>query len=260
MSVLGYILVSTVIVSLLSLIGGVILITKKNLEHMLFLFVAFAAGAMLSVAFFDLIPESTRHMEEMGATSLVLNPFIFVLLGFVAFFVLERFVFWRHHHHVGGQKKNTKKQHATFTYMNLVGDGLHNLIDGAIIAIAYLVNVPLGIMTTIAVIFHEIPQEISDFSVLLYGGFKPKKALLFNLLSALSAIVGSVVTYKYATVIEGLIPFLLAFAAGSFIYIATVDLIPELHRERHRKKAVLQVVAFLAGIGVMYSLGYILPV
>jgi zinc and cadmium transporter len=138
--------------------------------------------------------------------------------------------------------------------MNLVGEGVHNFIDGIIIATSYLVSIPVGIATTIAVIFHEIPQEISDFGVLVYGGFTKKKALLANFLIALTAVIGAIITLLIGTSVENILTFLIPFAAGNFIYIACSDLIPELHKETKLKISLTQLILFVLGILVMAAL------
>ena len=139
--------------------------------------------------------------------------------------------------------------------MNLVGDGVHNFIDGLIIAGSYLVSIPLGLTTTLAVILHEIPQEIGDFGVLIHGGFKMRKALFMNFLTALTAVVGTVVALSLSIFVENLTLFLLPFAAGGFIYVASTDLIPELHKGSYEtKKSLLQLITFVLGILIMLSL------
>lgn len=237
-----WILLAVIIVSLISFIGALVLFyqTKTRTQQHIFFFVAFAAGALLGAAFLDLLPEAV----EYGGN----DVFLFALFGIIIFFILEKFVFWHHHH-------ATEKEEHAFTYLNLIGDGLHNFIDGVIIAASFLVNIPLGIVTTIAIIFHEIPQELGDFSILVYGGFSRVKALTLNFLTALTAVLGAVLTYFYSTTLENSLPFLLSFAAGSFIYIASTDLIPELQKETNIKKSLNQFLAFLVGILVIYIVG-----
>ena len=241
--VLGLILLVVGFISLLSFIGVFsLLLNEKLLERIKFIFVAFAAGSLLGAAFFDLIPEAVSIIPE--------NVFLYVLLGIVAFYMLERVIFWRHCH-------EEKCDAHTFTHLNLIGDGVHNFIDGAIIAASFLVSIPLGVVTSIAVIFHEIPQEIGDFGVLLYGGFSKTKALFFNFIFSLTAFAGAIFAYFFASKITILIPFLLSFAAGGFIYIAASDLIPELHKERDFKRSFLQLIAFLVGIFMIYGVGLV---
>ena len=240
---LGLILLFVVIVSLLSLIGIFSLLLKENvLEKTTYILVAFAAGSLLGVAFLDLIPEVVESNIE--------GIFLYVLFGIILFYLLERVIFWRHCH------KGICDVHV-FTHLNIIGDAVHNFIDGAIIAAGFLVSVPLGITTSIAVIFHEIPQEIGDFAVLIYGGFSKAKALFFNFLSSLTAFAGAILTFYFASKIEIAIPYLLAFAAGGFIYIASSDLIPELHKEKDFKRSFIQLIVFFIGILTIYVVGLI---
>lgn len=229
------IMLSVFAVSLLSLLGVLFLAVKEDvLERILLALVALASGALLGGAFLHLLPESA----ELGTT------FDYVLLGIVIFFVVERFLHWRHCH-------DGKCEIHSFAYMNLIGDGVHNFMDGLIIASSYLVSIPLGIASTIAIIFHEIPQEIGDFGVLVYGGFSKARALLFNFLSALAAVLGALFGYYLGGSIEGFTPIILPFAAGGFIYIATADLMPHLHKERDTKRSLFQLLFLLGGIGLM---------
>ena len=205
--------------------------------------ISFSAGAMFGDAFLHLLPET---VAEHGFT---LSVSLSVLGGIIGFFVIEKLIHWRHCH-----MPITENHVHPFAWMNLVGDGVHNFIDGLIIGASYLVSIPVGIATTIAVILHEIPQEIADFGVLLHGGFSKKKALLVNFLTALTALLGGVLALILSHYIEGITVFLVPFAAGGFIYIAGSDLIPELHKEVKFSRSVLQVVSFVCGIGIMLLL------
>lgn len=216
-----------------------LLFKKKHLNAILLLLVAFSAGALLGGAFLHLIPESVNQ----GGGQVV---FIYILAGILGFFVLEKIVHWRHCHKVSCDDH----PHHLAT-MNIVGDAVHNLIDGMVIAGSFMVSVPLGIATTVAVVLHEIPQEIGDFGVLLYAGMKPKKAILYNFLSALFAIVGAVVALLLGSHIEHFTEVIIPITAGGFIYIATADLIPELHKEVKIKKALAQFIMIVIGIGMM---------
>jgi zinc and cadmium transporter len=184
------------------------------------------------------MPESLEKMEP-------LNAFIILLVGFSSFFLLERVLMWRHCH------EHECDIHA-FTYLNLLGDGLHNFIDGVIIAAGYLTGFPVGIATTFAVAMHEIPQELGDFAVLVYGGFSKTKALLFNFLSAVTAVFGAVLGYFFLQS-QDLMIYILPFAAGNFLYIASSDLIPELHKELSLKKSFESFIVFILGICLMYT-------
>jgi zinc and cadmium transporter len=243
-----YSLVSVIIVSLISLIGVFTLAIKDSvLRRILLFFVSFSAGALLGDAFLHLLPEA---VEEAGFAVGLSEA---VLFGILFSFVLEKVIHWRHCH----MPISSEHPH-TFAYMNLFGDGVHNFIDGLIIGASYLASLPVGIATTLAVIFHEIPQEIGDFGVLLHGGFTKKKAIYMNFLTALTAVAGTVSALMLAGIFEGLLPHLLGFAAGGFIYIASTDLIPELHRsnvcEGFSRTALVQLAFLTLGIAVMYSL------
>jgi len=247
MDIWFYSLVSVVIVSLISLVGVFTFgIKTEHLKTILLYLVSFSAGALFGDAFIHLIPEA---VEETGFG---LNVSIYVLFGIVSFFIIEKFLYWRHCH------IPTSEEHPhTFAYMNLFGDAIHNFIDGLIIGGSYIVSLPLGIATTLAVVFHEIPQEIGDFGVLIYGGFKKFKALVFNFLSALMAILGALVSLGLGFYMEGFTVFLIPFAAGGFIYIAGSDLIPELQKEAKPSKSALQLTAFIFGILCLLSLVFL---
>lgn len=232
---LPIILIAVFLISLISFVGAFTLFLKRNLlTRFLLLFIAFAAGAMLGGAFLHLLPESLPLGESL---------FVYVILGIVLFFLLEKFLYWRHCH------AGICKVHP-FTYLNLVGDGIHNFIDGMIIASSFMSGMELGIATTVAVALHEVPQELGDFSVLIYGGMDSKKALFYNFLSALTAVAGALFVYFFFS-FANFGKYLLPLAAGSFIYIASSDLIPELHKTRKISDSVAQFLLFLFGIALM---------
>jgi zinc and cadmium transporter len=235
-------LASVIAISAISLTGVLVLWLKdKQLEKILLYLVSFSVGGLFGDAFIHLIPEA---IEESGfGTSVSL----LILLGIIFSFIMEKFLQWRHCH------IPTSSEHPhSFAYMNLFGDAVHNLIDGLIVGGSYLVSVPIGISTTLAVVFHEIPQEFGDFGVLIHGGFKKRKAVWFNFLTALTAILGAVIALVVGATLVGFIPLLIPFAAGNFIYIAGSDLIPELRKdEPDLKKATLQVVSITLGVAVM---------
>jgi zinc and cadmium transporter len=235
-------LLSVAGVSLISLVGILTLwLNDTNLRKILLYLVSFAAGSLFGDAFIHLIPEAMEQNEVAISVS------ILILFGVFSAFAVERLLQWRHCH------IPTSNQHPhSFAYMNLFGDAIHNTIDGLIIGGSYLINIPIGIATTLAVVFHEIPQELGDFGVLVYGGFTKRKALWLNLLTALTAILGAVAAFILSAYAEGFIPLLLPFAAGNFIYIAGSDLIPELRKdEPEPKKAVLQLTAISLGVIMM---------
>ena len=238
-------LISVIAISMISLIGVLTLwLTDKKLKKAFIYLVSFSAGGLLGDAFIHLIPEA------VGDAGLELSASILIILGILSSFIVERFLQWRHCH------IPTSNEHPhSFAYMNLFGDAVHNLIDGIIVGGSYLASIPLGISTTIAVTFHEIPQELGDFSVLVYGGFNKRKALFFNFLTALTAIFGAIISFIIGSAIEGFVPLVIPFAAGNFIYIAGSDLIPELRKdEPNPRKAALQVASISLGIITMLFL------
>ncbi|MBU0976374.1 MAG: ZIP family metal transporter [Patescibacteria group bacterium] len=236
-----YILSSTFLITLGSLIGiFTISVNKKILQRSLLLLVSLSAGTMLGGAFLHLIPEAYEKLEPLKASLLVLT-------SFSLFFLIEKLLHWHHCH-----DEPCEKHH--FGYLNLIGDGIHNFIDGLIIASSFLVSVELGIVTTIAIALHEIPQEISDFGVLLYAGFKQKKAVLLNFLVAAVVILGGIVGYSIGQQVNDITPYFLPIAAGGFIYIAASDLLPEMKKEVSLKKNLLHFIIFIIGIVIMFTL------
>lgn len=252
MSILGYIITFTIIGSILSLIGGVLLLWREKfalkISHYLS---SFAAGALLGTAFLDLLPEGLEYAEELGTE---INIFWWAILGFLTFFLLERLIHLHHHY---GHSKNHQQQDEQLSKKSLVslivlGDGAHNFIDGVMIAATFMVSVPLGIATAIAVAAHEIPQEIGDFGIMLHKGVKRAKVLWLNILSAVTALIGAILTYLIGESIQQFMPMLLSLAAGFFIYIAASDLIPEIHKEEKNKVAMLESAILILGVLVVW--------
>lgn len=238
-----YSLISTLIVSLISLIGIFTLgIKVEKLRKFLIYLISFSAGALLGDAFLHLLPE----LVEDGFSILIS---LSILAGILIFFSLEKLVHWQHCH-----MPITKKHVHPFAYMNLVGDSLHNFLDGIIVASAYIISIPAGMATTIAVVLHEIPQEIGDFGVLIHGGFTRTKAILLNFLTALFAILGVILVFVIQGAISNVETILVALAIGGFIYIASSDLIPELHKETSIKNSLLQILFLILGIAVMAAM------
>lgn len=234
-----YTLASVGVVSLISLIGVFILgIAQERLERTLFYLISFSAGALLGDVFLHILPEVMQ-----GETALESGSYI--LCGIVLFFVLERFLIWHHSH--GSHREEIH----SMVYLTIVGDALHNFLDGIVIASAFLLSIPLGVATATAVVFHEIPQEIGQFSILVHGGWSRKKALVYNFFSALTAIVGAVLVLLFSQSITSAPTVLLGLGAASFIYIAMSDLIPELQKESQVRRSVLQAVWMAIGIAVM---------
>lgn len=234
--ILAYILFFTFLGSIVSLIGGILLLVKEKfaikISHFL---AAFAAGTLLGTAFFDLLPESLEGGGEI-------DIFWWALVGILLFFLLERFI---HHHHDDPENKNVVP-------LIVVGDSIHNFIDGVAIAATFLISIPLGIVTSLAVAAHEIPQEIADFGLMLHKGVRKNKVLKINFLSALFALAGALVTYLAKDALEGLLPIFLSLTAGFFIYIAASDLIPEIHHEDKRVIALTETLLLLLGVLVIW--------
>lgn len=235
---------SVILVSAISLIGvAFIWVTEAKLKKAFTYMVSFAVGGLLGDVFIHLIPQ----MTEAGFST---QTALILIAGILVSFTVERFLQWRHCH----VPTSTEHPHS-FAYMNLFGDSIHNLIDGLIIGGSFLASIPLGLATTMAVVFHEIPQELGDFSVLIYGGIHKKKALLFNFLTALTAVIGAVIALALGSLIEDATLLLVPFAAGNFVYIAGSDLIPELRKDTPElKKSALQLLSLVAGIVPMVLL------
>lgn len=250
-----YILASVGIVSLVSLVGVVTLSFKESLlQKSVFLFIGLATGALLGDAILHIIPESLGEAENPTLISTV------ILVGFLFFFALEKFFHWHHHNHehapdhYAHSEDKAKEKIKPLGFMILFSDGIHNLVDGLIIGASYLVSIEVGIATTIAVVLHEIPQEISDFGILIHAGFTKTKALLVNFASALTAFVGAMIPLTFHHIHEDFVPIAVAFAAGNFIYIASSDLVPELHKTTAPKRSTTQFIMILIGISIMYGL------
>lgn len=244
-------LLSVLLVSAVSLIGAFVLSLKEELLHrILFLLVSLSAGALFGDALIHLLPESFEMLGEPSLAALL------ALLGIMTFFAFEKFLHW-HHAHSAAETDLREGADPLHEHIKPVGhlviasDGVHNFIDGVIIGASYLVSVEIGIATTIAIILHEIPQEIGDFGILLHAGFSKAKALLVNFLSALSAVFGTIIALSIGTVDDRFLGMVIAFGAGSFLYIAGSDLIPELHKTTTMRKSFAQFVAMLLGIGIM---------
>jgi len=239
-----YIILSVLIVSLISVIGVLFIFLKKNtLNNLLIFLVSLSVGSLLGGAFLHLIPEA------IGKGGFSLKVSFLILLGIIIFFIIENFIHWRHCH------IPTSKDHPHHLgAMNLIGDGIHNLIDGLVIAASYFVSLPVGIATTLAVIIHEIPQEIGDFGVLLYAGFSKRKALFFNFLSALMAMIGAIIGILFSKNSEAFVSIIIPIAAGGFLYIAGSDLIPEIHKNQEKGFPLKNLIGILLGIFMMYLL------
>ncbi|MEK6857562.1 MAG: ZIP family metal transporter [Nanoarchaeota archaeon] len=242
------ILLAVFIVSALSLVGVVALVLKKDfLEKITFFLVSFAAGGLLGAVFFDILPEAVEILED--------KAFFWVLFGIIFFFLIEKMFFWYHCHHGKCATHHKTKNVKSFTFVNLVGDGIHNFVDGVVIAAAFLStpgDLSLGIVTTLAVILHEIPQEIGDFGILIHGGYSRARALMFNFLFALTAVAGALLTYLFTSLLQNIEGYLLALAAGNFIYLACTDLLPELHHEENMAVNLKHFLVIMLGIVVVW--------
>ena len=232
------ILASVTAVSLIAFVGIIFVgLKEEKLKRLTMVLVGFSSGTLLGGAFLHLLPKSLNPGNDPATV------FWYVMVGIVIFFALEKFLYWRHCH-----EKECPTH--TFVYLNLIGDGIHNFIDGMVIAATFMLSFELGFATTLAVIFHEVPQEIGDFGVLVYGGLSKKKALTFNFISAITAILGALATY-FLTYLRSIETLLVPFAAGGFIYIAATDLLPELHKKAHAVESIVQLIVILLGIALM---------
>ena len=241
MSILTYTILSVLLVSIVSLAGLVTLsMSRKLLDRIMTYLVSFATGSLFGGALIHLLPEA------YASASNPLHVSLWTIGGLATFFVMEKFFRWRHCHH-----PTTDEHVHPVVPMNIFGDGMHNFIDGVLIAISYSASIPLGISTTVAVLFHEIPQEISDYSILINGGLSMKKALLVNLMTASLALVGAMFALQMGKSITGFTDALVPITAGGFLYIAGSDLIPELHHNTDAKKSIIQLLMLIAGVAVM---------
>ena len=236
-------IISVVIVSLVSFVGLFTLSMKlQHIQKILLYIVSFSAGTLLGAAFFHLIPELGESVDPQQVS-------IFILAGVLVFFVLEKFIHWHHCH----DPKHVGHTHPVGALI-LMGDALHNFVDGLAIGAAYIVSTQLGITTTIAIIVHEIPQEVSDFAILLHAGYSRSKALFLNFLSALTAVLGAIAAFVLTGIGDHVEMIILPIMAGGFIYIAASDLLPRLQKETAVRKSAIQFVMIALGLGVMWML------
>lgn len=255
MSILAWIIVS-------SLLGGVLSVAAAALfafsarASMVPLLVSYAIGALLGAVFLEILPhafELNHDVHTMAGT---------VLFGILLFFTLEKLVLWRHCHHTdecevhGIHEGHT--DHGRSGMMIMVGDTFHNFVDGILIAAAFMVDVQVGVVTSLAIIAHEIPQEVGDFLILLHSGYTRRQAFTFNLLSSLATLVGGVLAYFALQSLQGAVPYLLGIAAASMLYVAVADLIPGLHKRPEIKATVQQVSLIALGIASIWLTGTLL--
>ncbi len=253
MSLLSWIIVFSLLGGLLSVMvaASFLLLPAQLRKNLVPHLVSFAIGSLLGAAFLGLLPHALAGPEVEDFH----NIFLAVLLGLLSFFLLEKLVLWRHCHSDHCEAHAPHDEHKTNEatgWMILVGDGMHNLVDGVLIAAAFMTDIHLGIVTALAIAAHEIPQEVGDFVVLLHSGFSRRKALLFNVLSSLATIVGALLAYWSLSDMQHLLPYVLAVAASSFIYIAVADLIPGLHKRAEASATIQQIILIAAGVSLIY--------
>lgn len=244
MSTLSWIITVALAGGVLSVVAAAALSVAIG-THRVGLLISYAIGALLGAAFLEILPEALAHgdHERLAAT---------VLFGILVFFVLEKLVLWRHCHHdhcEAHEAHAPTHDHGRSGLLILVGDTFHNFVDGILIAAAFLESTQLGIVTALAIIAHEIPQEVGDYLILLHSGYSKLKALAFNLLSSLATLVGAMLAYFALSDLRNWIPSLLALAAASMIYVAVADLIPGLHKRTELKATLQQVLLIGLGIG-----------
>ncbi len=239
MPLVFWVLIFSFLGSVFCLIGGLFLLWKEKWARKIALYlVSFAAGALLGAAFLHLLPEAAEKIETAA--------FLYVLIGVLAMFLLEKFLLWYHCH-------DGECRIHVFSYTILFGDAIHNFLDGIIIGASFLINIPLGVITALAIAFHEIPQEVGDFAVMLHGGMKREKILIYNFFAALMTPLAAILACIFSSTLEKAIIPLIAFAAGNFIYIALADLIPEIHKETKRSKTIVQILLLFAGILIIWG-------
>src|SRR3989338_5545032 len=242
-----YTFIGILVVSVISLLGVFVLPSREDiLKKYIFLFISLAVGALLGDAFIHLIPEALENSSNATLTSTL------VIAGILIFFILEKFLHWHHH----GEDTDSIHIHPMGKLI-LFSDGVHNFIDGIIIGVSFIVSVPVGVATTLAVILHEIPQEIGDFAVLLHSGYTKSRALWLNFMSALCAVLGLLVAFLLGEIGRVFTTWILPVAAGGFIYVAVADLIPELQKTKETKHSILQILAVITGVLAMVALAYL---
>lgn len=241
METLLWIVAGGVAMSVIAMVGSVTLLLKEStLQRLLLPLVAFSAGSLLGGAFFHMIPAAAARMPQ----EVVL--FVWVLLGFSLFFAIEQFLHWHHCH------KAAVECRRPLTYLILIGDGLHNFLGGLAIGGIFLMDIRLGVFAWLAAAAHEVPQELGDFAVLVHGGWRKGQALLYNLFSGLTFLVGGIVAYAASPHIDT--SFLVPFAAGNFIYIGASDLVPEVNKHGDLRANAVHFAAFVVGVALMLAL------
>lgn len=253
---LATIIIATVVISLIALISILFIFRKDKTPSSFRPLISLAAGSLLAVSFLDLLPEAIEASEGIFEPHLISG---LVLISILIFFIFERTLHWHHCSDPLHPEHSHRHHQKSLIYLNLTGDAIHNFIDGFLVAGAFLLDFQVGLSVTAAVILHEIPQEISDFGVLLYAGLSRGRAIVYNLAVALTAVIGAITFYFLGESFEIIIPLMAAVAAGNFIYLATADLIPELHHETKRSKIVSHSVWLLIGVLMIYTVGTLIP-
>jgi len=238
MEILTWIILMTFINGLIAFSGAFSLfLSDKNLKKIMIFFVSFSIGALLGGAFFHFIPEALEKLS-------IIKTILLILLGILIFLIAEKILHWHHCH-------NGKCEH-TYTYLMLYGDAIHNFLDGLIIAGSFFISISFGIITSLLIMSHEFPQEIADFGVLIHGGMKKSKALLYNFLAQLTAVLGGIIGFFFLGLKEQAV-YIMPIAAGGFLYIAIGDLIPEVFKEKNIIKVVLHLLAIVLGLLILLS-------
>lgn len=239
MTVLAWIVLTGFAMSAIALVGSTALLMKQaTLDRIVMPLVAFAAGSLLGGAFFHMLPAASQTIPDLT------QLYLWTLLGFTVFFALEQFLHWHHCHRATSECKEP------LTYLILIGDGLHNFLGGLGIGAVFVTDIRLGLAAWLAAAAHEVPQELGDFGVLIHGGWSRKKALLFNLLSGLTFLVGGIVAWMASARLQ--VSFLVPFAAGNFIYIGASDLVPEVNKHRDLSANIVHFLCFVGGLGLLW--------
>lgn len=239
-SVLAWIVVSGLGMAVIGLVGGLtLLVPERLLKRLLLPLVALSAGSLIGGALFHMLPEVTGRLPGV-------QPFAWAAAGFVAFFVLEQFLHWHHCH------RSTSEHQEPLTYLLLISDSLHNFIGGVAVGASFLVDVHVGLMVWLVAAAHEIPQELGDFGVLVHGGWAPRRAIIYNFLSALTFLLGGLGAYALGTAFD--LSFVVAFAAGNFLYVGAVDLVPEINKHHRAKDSLVHFLCFSAGLGLLLGI------
>ncbi|MFQ5980885.1 MAG: ZIP family metal transporter [Candidatus Heimdallarchaeota archaeon] len=252
-------------INILSLVGICLLPRKTTtVDRLVLVLVAFGTGVILGAVLFEIIPEVLKEAVHKESSEILLQVLlIFIAVGFIAFYSLERFIYWFHGHHsceeveLGCREVNRHESVKSFGNLSLLGDGIHNFMDGFIILVAFSLNIPTGIAVTLAVAAHELPQEIGDFGILLLSRMTREKALFANFLSVLTAVLGGVVALWFLRITDFEF-YILAFAAGGFLYLAASELVPKMQKEQNNRMALIQLLFFTIGVFTMLGVDILL--